>query len=182
MKFVWANWKSRGGDYFELLVRMRESKPIHYNYNNEYLGEVKTLRCLFAVDFEVTLEDFMRNNWPRLPRRWVSSLRNFAFLLLEGFEGHVGDELRGLAACLATDDKESGKIRRLANASQQNIELRVVVEDFKRNLEPRGPPAMGWLRIWNNLCPSCRRVEFVSNICWIAWYSIELGKIRVNPD
>ena len=42
---------------------------------------------------------------------------------MEGFEGHVGDELRGLAACLATDDKESGKIRRLANASQQNMEL-----------------------------------------------------------
>ena len=60
---------------------------------------------------------------------------------MEGFEGHVGDELRGLAACLATDDKESGKIRRLANASQQNMELRVVVEDFKRNSESRGPPA-----------------------------------------
>ena len=86
-------------------------------------------------------------------------MRNFAFLLLEGFEGHVGDELRGLAACLATDDKESGKIRRLANASQQNMELRVVVvEDFNRNSESRGPLAMGWLRIWNNLCPSCRGV------------------------
>ena len=50
--------------------------------------------------------------------------------------------MRGLAACLATDDKESGKIRRLANASQQNMELKVVVvEDFYRNLESRGPPA-----------------------------------------
>ena len=50
--------------------------------------------------------------------------------------------MRGLAACLATDDKESGKIRRLANASQQNMELRVVVvEDFNRNSESRGPPA-----------------------------------------
>ena len=71
-------------------------------------------------------------------------MRNFAFLLLEGFEGHVGDELRGLAACLATDDKESGKIRRLANASQQNMELRVVVEDFNRNSELRGPPVQPW--------------------------------------
>ena len=74
--------------------------------------------------------------------------------------------MRGLAACLATDDKESGKIRRLANASQQNMELRVVVvEDFNRNSESRGPPAMGWLRIWNNLCPSCRRVELGANFC-----------------
>ena len=74
--------------------------------------------------------------------------------------------MRGLAACLATDDKESGKIRRLANASQQNMELRVVaVEDFYRNSESRGPPAMGWLRIWNNLCPSFRRVDLGSNIC-----------------
>ena len=50
------------GLLYELLVKIRESKPIQYNHNNEYLGQVKTLGCLFVVDFEVTLEDFMRNN------------------------------------------------------------------------------------------------------------------------
>ena len=61
-KFDWINSKSRAGDYYELLVSIGESRPIQYNCNNVYLGEVETLRCLFAVDFEVTLEDFMRNN------------------------------------------------------------------------------------------------------------------------
>ena len=101
-------------------------------------------------------------------------MRNFAFLLLEGFEGHVGDELRGLAACLATDDKESGKIRRLANASQQNMELRVVVEDFNRNSESRGPP----VQPWGGSEFGTIFVLLVEELCWVPFF-INLHALRL---
>ena len=44
---------------------------------------------------------------------------------------------------MATDDKESGKIRRLANASQQNMELRVVVVEDSTGFRFEGPSSHG---------------------------------------
>ena len=84
---------------------------------------------------------------------------------------------------MATDDKESGKIRRLANASQQNMELRVVVvEDFNR-IQIRGA-----LQPWGGSEFGTIFVLLVEELSWVPffvnshYYSIDLGKIRVNPD